>query len=180
MSIAASIVTSAAERIGDFDPQDLLHKLESEKIREDWQLEYLDSQQWQMLGVPMGLVASIRRSLVERKQNEQESRSPLTELSPRKKTLTPSLLTERLVSLDETTYSPSSNHSPTSIHTMLSQPPVMPTRRESQALDSSFTSSKKSFSDIGAIREHPFFFPDAVPPTLPQRLKSLDFADLER
>lgn len=80
VSVAASIVATAAERIGDVDPQDVIANLEKEKVREDWQLEYLDSHQWQVLGAPMGLVASIRRCLTERKQQQKQLEESMSSL----------------------------------------------------------------------------------------------------
>lgn len=176
-SVAASIITAAAERIGDIDPQELLQKLESERIREDWQLEYLDSLQWQMLGVPMGLVASIRRCLVERKHDELDalSSSPLQEFAARKKTIIPSQLAARLAPLEEIPHSSSPTRSQCSVHSMLSLPPVMPTRKESQA----DATSKMDLSDMDTIQEHACYHPDSVPPALPKRLQSLEYSDLQ-
>jgi len=67
VSSAAFVVMLAADLTEGFDPKDLLLKLENECVTEDWQLEFLDSQQWQILGAPMGFVAAIRRCIGERK-----------------------------------------------------------------------------------------------------------------
>jgi hypothetical protein len=79
-SSAASIIVAAAEGIQFTDPHSILQRLEKEAIKEDWQLEYLDSVQWQALEVPMGLVSSIRRCLEERKRSR--SSSPTDTRSP--------------------------------------------------------------------------------------------------
>ena len=175
-SVAASIVALAAERLGDVDPQELFRKLEAEKIREDWQLEYLDSQQWQMLGVPMGLVASVRRCLAERKVAMSADRnsphlSPLDEDSLRRPTVLSSSkqLRGRLETLNEGPHT-LSPRSPA----MLCSPPIKPTRQVSQpdiATKIEFTSLEK----LTANKKREMPFPDAVPPTCPQRLQSLEY-----
>lgn len=176
-SVAASIVSWAAERLGDVDPQELFQKLEAEKIREDWQLEYLDSQQWQMLGVPMGLVASIRRCLAERKlalvgDNQESSSSsylsPLPERSPRRKaTISSKQIKGRLDTLSE-------GLSPrrTAPQSILCSPPTKPTRQVSQP----DIASKIEFTALENLtaKKRAMTFPDAVPPALPQRLESLE------
>jgi hypothetical protein len=75
-SSASSIVVAAAGRIQFSDPHSILERLEKESIKEDWQLQYLDSSEWQALEVPMGLVSSIRRCLEERKRSISPPRSP--------------------------------------------------------------------------------------------------------
>lgn len=190
-SVAASIVAWAAERMGDVDPQELFQKLEAEKIREDWQLEYLDSQQWQMLGAPMGLVASIRRCLAERKlagsvgDNDLSRISPPRDRSPyglsplRKPTLSsstmPKQLKGRLDTLNESSNSLSpkrSTHSMT--HSILCSPPQKPTRQVSQpdiASKIEFTSLEK----LAGKKREMSQLPDTVPPACPQRLESLEY-----
>jgi hypothetical protein len=86
-SSASSIVVAAAERIQFAYPRSILDRLEKESIQEDWQLQYLDSIQWQALEVPMGLVSSIRRCLEERKRSRSSSATdtrfpPVTPRSP--------------------------------------------------------------------------------------------------
>ncbi len=175
-SIAASIVATAAERLGDFDPQELFQKLEAEKIREDWQLEYLDSQQWHMLGVPMGLVASIRRCIVERKHYEQDTTSPRRDFSARAKAIVPSQLNSQLNSLEDISHTSSPTRSTHSAQSVLSRPPVMPTRKESSRQDSF---SKTDIWDMQTIQENSGCFPDSVPPALPQRVQSLEYSNLD-
>jgi len=75
LSEAGFIVMMAAERVENLDPTDILSKMDHEKINEAWQLEYVDALQWQMLGVPVGLVAAIRRCLAEQKATMRESTS---------------------------------------------------------------------------------------------------------
>ncbi len=147
-SAAAFIVKSAAERVEDFDPTFLLKQLEEEKIREDWQLEFLDAQQWQILGAPMGLVAAIRRILAEREKLLQHSSSPpiaidislrssLMEQSQRDSIAFPlrsSIIPpEDSESLD---FFSSSPRVPPAIvsRSRSAVPPIMPQRRQSQCL----------------------------------------------
>jgi len=62
----------ATERVGDFDLSPMLEKFDSELIYEEWQLEYLDSLQWLMLGVPIGVVASVKRYLEEKNHHHDD------------------------------------------------------------------------------------------------------------
>ena len=65
-SSATTVVQLAAEKI-HLDSEvtaQILERLDLEAIHEEWQLHYLDSFQYESLGFPMGLVASIRRDLM--------------------------------------------------------------------------------------------------------------------
>ena len=193
ISVAASIVTTAAERIGDVDPQPVIQNLSKEKVREDWQLEYLDSHQWQILGAPMGLVASIRRCLDERKQQRlsmQDSVSTLSlhqrmntdpgNLSPmrsaakRNKNLVPSISPPR-----DLTHSPCrsvTTVTSTGTTSSVQQPPVMPMRKESQGVNDN--GAGIYLDDINEARDTfqmlPEYMGGALPPMQPQRLESLE------
>eukprot|EP00934_Nitzschia_sp_Nitz4_P001958 Nitzschia sp. Nitz4//scaffold87_size112219//39947//40441//NITZ4_004069-RA/size112219-processed-gene-0.4-mRNA-1//1//CDS//3329559354//1958//frame0 len=71
---AAQMVEFAAYRI-DLEPervQPVLDRLEEEAIREEWQLQFLDSINFETMGFPLGLVASVR-SCLEDKQNPEGS-----------------------------------------------------------------------------------------------------------
>lgn len=139
-SVAALIVTLAAERVEDVDPKFILMKLEDERIREDWQLEFLDAHQWQMLGVPMGLVAAIRRCLVERKETQQKptqecpisskASSPLYS-TPKSSVIPP----EEPEAGEETSTSPRAEPVRHIRLTKSAVPPMMPRRRQSDSLE---------------------------------------------
>jgi hypothetical protein len=172
-SSAASTVVAAAERIQFADPHHILQRLEKEAIKEDWQLEYLDSVQWQVLEVPMGLVSSIRRCLEERKRSRSSSatdtRSPIPRIqsifmSPKIETsYTPSeLMTSH--------YSNSSNNfqdSPSTLH-----PPSMPTRKSSTSIPDQhqFTDFREWTGDLNDL---------SPPPVAPKRIQSVDTVDLD-
>lgn len=50
-----------------------LQQLEEQQILYDWQLEFVDAQQWRMLGVPIGVVAAIRKVAKEDKPKQTTS-----------------------------------------------------------------------------------------------------------
>jgi hypothetical protein len=135
-SIAALIVTLAAERVEDVDPKFVLMKLEEEKIRDEWQLEFLDANQWQMLGAPMGLVVAIRRCLVERKEaqlNPSEECRMGSNASPSLcSTSKSSLVPPEEPETDNETDTLPRGEPVRQIHlTKSAVPPVMPRRRQS-------------------------------------------------
>ena len=166
---AASIVKLAAELTGDFDVRPVLEKLKEELIFEEWQFEYLDAQQWRMLGVPMGVVASIKRCMVERK--------------PKLPSPTPSAIaipvareaTEDRIECDTINHSFSSPHRPPRhpFGTMEDTPLTMPQRRDSASVVSAVYS--------GAIESEYFVGSDHYkaslsmnsPPMIPVRAPSV-------
>eukprot|EP00934_Nitzschia_sp_Nitz4_P007894 Nitzschia sp. Nitz4//scaffold87_size112219//101111//101671//NITZ4_004090-RA/size112219-processed-gene-0.11-mRNA-1//1//CDS//3329559417//7884//frame0 len=182
-SIVASIVADAAEQ-AHYDCSELLDKLENENIREEWQLEYLDSHQWETLGAPMGFVAALRKVLEERKEAEDRFSASAANLSvsptgPGMKKRMVKANPSTLLSLDDmypegglpedANFAP-----PTLLHNTsggsTGLPPVMPTRKVSlgineEASRQSITMSKppQGLVNIGE-----------APPSLPQRLASID------
>jgi hypothetical protein len=80
-SPAADLILEAGDRIQLTPSQGLLQGLKREAVNKVWQLEYLDSYQWEVLGAPMGLVTSVRRCLEERKQ-KLEKKQDRRRLSP--------------------------------------------------------------------------------------------------
>jgi hypothetical protein len=73
-SSAAALVEVAAYRIDlDQDRLDVvLDNLWKECIKEEWQLQHLDSLNYRMLQVPIGLAASIRACLLEKQYVEED------------------------------------------------------------------------------------------------------------
>jgi hypothetical protein len=69
---AQALVKLAAYRI-DLNPSHLnvvLQKMDDEFVTGLWQLGFLDSINWQALGAPIGLVASVRASLQEKETGD--------------------------------------------------------------------------------------------------------------
>jgi hypothetical protein len=145
-SFAASIVVAAAERIHFSDPHSILQRLEKEAIQEDWQLEYLDSVQWQALEVPMGLVSSIRCCLEERKRSRSISATATKFPATPRRSPIPRIISS-FMSPSDCSYSPSelmSLHNKSSMSISLDDnfqdspstlhPPSMPTRRSSHQI----------------------------------------------
>ena len=66
-SAAAAMILIAAYRVDipQAIVQRVLKRLEEEFIGEEWQLEYMDSQNWKEVGAPLGLVMAVRHCFME-------------------------------------------------------------------------------------------------------------------
>lgn len=181
-SIASAIVIEAAEKV-NIDPSETLQKLEREYIKEEWQLAYLDSQQWHVLDVPMGLVTAIRKSLDDRRGNLDfyqqaalSSNSSYHSPAPMKKRMIKSNPSIIFSDEDEVCNSNSLLTSPTlsttshSTASSLYRPPVMPKRKVSQRTDSNDEVDREV--EV-SLRRNPQDLA-AAPPVLPQRLESIE------
>jgi WD40 repeat protein len=72
---ADDIIHDAAVRIGlatnDLVLTTVYHRIKEENVKEEWQLQFIDSFQWKELGAPIGLVAAIRCVIAEQQQIKQ-------------------------------------------------------------------------------------------------------------
>jgi hypothetical protein len=196
-SSAASIVVASADRIQFSDPRSILERLEKESIKEDWQLQYLDSIQWQALEVPMGLVSSIRHCLEERKRSRSSlppsaTRSPVPRRSPIPRMQASSFMSpsdcsyshselmkslrgeaSMMISLDDggvcpCPESPKSSSNEDSLSTLF--PPSMPTRRSSHGIRDESTDVDQWNSSLNDLSD---------PPVAPKRSQSVDREDID-
>jgi WD40 repeat protein len=75
-SSAEAIVQDAAARIGlatdDSIVTNVYHRMKEELVKEEWQLQFIDSFQWKELGAPIGLVAAIRCVIAEQQQQMKQ------------------------------------------------------------------------------------------------------------
>jgi hypothetical protein len=133
-SSAAALIQIAAYRIDlpQGTLENILYRLREECIEEEWQLKFMDSYNWQALGAPIGLVATVRSCL----QNKATSTSPC------------SCGMDRFVS-DETP-------KPTSSHILLSPSPAAPHSPDLKTRHSvpSFPSTRPSDDRIRSDSTH--------------------------
>ena len=147
LSEAGFIVMVAAERVENLDPKDILAKMDQEKIKEAWQLEFVDALQWQMLGAPVGLVAAVRRCLAEQKATMRESISVYPTVhsvgtidstrAPRRPNIVPPETLEIAAILSSSPRLRSGQTNPAQIvsRSRSSIPPIKPQRRSSDGLE---------------------------------------------
>jgi WD40 repeat protein len=99
-SSAEAIVQDAAVRIGlatdNSTLQNVCNRLKEELVIEEWQLQFIDSFQWKELGAPIGLVAAIRRTILEQQQMKQPTvaASGDSETSSKKRSTRPNDIVE--------------------------------------------------------------------------------------
>jgi hypothetical protein len=79
-----AIVHEAAVRIGlatnHCVVQNVCNRMNEELVTEEWQLEFIDSLQWEKLGAPIGLVAAVRSVLSSQQQEEAPIPQPIPQL----------------------------------------------------------------------------------------------------
>jgi hypothetical protein len=92
---AEAIVQDAAVRIGlaadNSALQNVCNHMKQELVKEEWQLQFIDSFQWKELGAPIGLVAAIRVAILEQQQMKQPTvaASGDSEISSKKRSTRP-------------------------------------------------------------------------------------------
>jgi WD40 repeat protein len=77
---AEAIIHHAADLIGiaanDAVVETLFRRMKEEHVKESWQLEFIDSFQWEKLGAPIGLVAAIRNVISQQHKMQTRALNP--------------------------------------------------------------------------------------------------------
>lgn len=140
---ASAVVRSAAslfQHHSDIDVEQILQVLQREQLTEGWQLGYLDSFQWKVLGVPLGLVMCIRKCLFEdeprtEREGWEEMQSSVSNEPTKVNRACPSPLSVTQPPLDWLSKTPTSCHgsflAEKAGSSMDCQPPKIPQRKQS-------------------------------------------------
>jgi WD40 repeat protein len=80
LSPAEAIVYDAAVRIGlataNSALQNVCNRMKQELVKEEWQLQFIDSFQWEKMGAPIGLVAAIRNIISQKEKTTTQASNP--------------------------------------------------------------------------------------------------------